>query len=457
MCALRAPDQGRVIRLGVLQEGKIVLERRLDPGETLTVGAGPRATVRCTGASLPRRHALIEAHRGRYRLRVPRGLQGKLSSGGQVLSLDQLRQRPPSGRGRWDFELDDTARGSIRVGDLTLLFQLVQAPPIALGQLEKLDFRPSLISDDDPVFMGFLGLFTVVAASFVAYTSTIATPELVGTMEDVRRFASVVIPAPALADPDPVVPDAMVDDGLTREVAADTPEPDPEPTQAVAKNDRVPERPLTAEEAAYQEAQRKEDLRAEVFANSRMLQLIGSRGLSTNGFLDPEGAFGESLSVDLSDSKLPDGSADLVVHWKQGGGSGTSREDVGIQLDRLEGGRAGVTGGAEVGPTAVIRPDPHQPPPDSPEATRVNARIKRYYPDIKTCYERRLKENPTLQGRIEIQWLVDGGSAQEIYVVDNTTRDQELEDCIVHRMGFWQFDADIQEFSLSYPFVLAPG
>ncbi len=45
MCAVRVPEQGRVIRVGVLQDGRIVLERRLDPGESLTVGNSPRAVV----------------------------------------------------------------------------------------------------------------------------------------------------------------------------------------------------------------------------------------------------------------------------------------------------------------------------------------------------------------------------------------------------------------------------
>lgn len=454
MCAIRAPEQGRVIRVGVLQDGRIVLEKRLEPGETLSVGDSPGATVRCPMP--PRRHALIQAHKGRYHLRIPRGLQGKLSTGGQTLSLEQLRQRPPSGRGRWELVLDDTARGSIRMGELTLLFQLVQAPPVALRQLARLDFRPRLLSDDDPVFMGFLGLFTVMAAGFAAYTATVATPELIADIQQVERFASVILPAPALADPEPIVPEAVVEDGLAQQVK-DEPEPEPGPVEAVAKNDAPPERPLTAQEAEAREMARKVALREEVVANSRVLQLIGSRGLSTNGFLDPEGAFGESLSIELSDGAMPDGSADLVVHWKQGAGAGASREDAGIELERMEGGRAGITGDVGVGPDAVVRPDPHAPPPDSPEAARVNTRIKRYYPEIKTCYERRLKENPTLQGRLVIEWVVDGGRAHDIYVLDNSTRDRELEECVVHRMGFWQFDADIDDFALSYPFVLAPG
>jgi hypothetical protein len=455
MCAVRTPEVGRVIRVGVLQDGKIVLERRLDPGESLTVGNSPRAVVSAPIPSLPRRYALIEHRRGRYHLVVRRGMKGKLSHGGQLLSLDQLRDRPSTSRDRWELPLDDRDRGSVRVGDLTLLFQLVQAPPIAQRQLQRQSFRPRLLNDDDPVFMGFLGLFTVLAASFVAYTASIATPALIGDFEEVERFAVIHIPSPEVAAPDPVVPDPVIEDDALAQLVSE--EVEPEPVEAVAKNDPPPSRPLTAEEARAAEIQAKADLREQVYAESAVLQWMITRGDSTLGEIAREDAWGVDGDIQLGGDPDLDRVANLVPSYKGGKGSGTDREDATITMDKLGSGDATITEATTGGPTGSIRTPKEGLPQGSPEAARVAASVKRYYGQVKTCYERRLKENPSLRGRVEVEFVVDGGRASEFLVLDNSTRDQELEDCIVHSMQYWQFDDDIVEFAVSYPFVLAPG
>jgi len=455
MSAMRAPEQGKVIRVGVLQDGKIVMEKRLEPGQSLTVGRAPGAVVPCPLPQLPRRYALIEAHRGRFRLRVPRGIDGKLSHEGQVLTLAQLRQRPPSGRGRWDLPLADATRGSIKLGELTVLFQLVQAPPIAMRQLQRPDFRPKLLTDDDPVFMGFLGLFTVMAAGFAAYTSTVQTPELMGDFEQVERFALVIMPEPAPVDPDPIEPEPVVQDDSLAQHTKD--EPDPEPIEPVAKNDPLPERPLSPAEARAAEAQRKADLRDQVYKESAILQWMVTTGESEGGVLGAHQAWGFDEDLKLGGERDLDEIASLVPVIKEGGGAGTSREDVGLELNTLGGGKAGVTDGGAVIPEPTIVEPPDALPENSPDAARVHRAIRGYYPRVKACYERRLKEIPNLQGRIEVEWVVDGGEAMDIWVLNNSTRDRQLAECIADSIDTWHFPADVVGFSVVYPFVLYPG
>jgi hypothetical protein len=452
MCAQRVPDPGKVIRVGVLQDGKIVLEKRLDPGESLTVGHGPRATVPCAAAG--RRHTLIEARRGRFTLRLPRGAEGKLSHEGQVLPVAELRARGQGGH--VELELGEKSRGSIRIGELTLLFQLVQAPPIALRELQAPSFRPRLLADDDPVFMGFLGLFTVMASGFALYTTSIQPPELMASVEQMERFVEVILPAPKATEPDPIIPEPLGDDSAPQRSKADT---EPEPVAAAAPEDTPapePSRPLTAQEAAVAEARAKEALREDVLANSRVLQILGSRGNSDNGYVDPTGAWGSGVDIPLGDEKLPDGSAELTTMWKQGGGSGTSREDVGIELGTATGGQASL----DEAPAATPKPNIREPdalPQNSPDATKVHRAIRSYYPRVKACYERRLKEIPNLQGRVEVEWYVDGGRASDVWVRSNSTGDRELADCIAVSIETWSFPADVLDFPVKFPFVLYPG
>lgn len=72
---------------------------------------------------------------------------------------------------------------------------------------------------------------------------------------------------------------------------------------------------------------------------------------------------------------------------------------------------------------------------------------------LKACYERRLKVDPTLEGRIEVQWSVgDGVVVDKPTVTANSTNDAELADCVVKRIGRWTFPADV-EGEMSYPFL----
>ncbi len=456
MCAVRAPETGRVIRVGVLQEGKIILERRLDPGESLTVGNSPRAVVSHPLPSLPRRTVLIEAHRGRYRLRVPPRLQGKVSHGGELISLDQLRERPPSGRDLWLLPLGDSDRGSVRLGDLTLLFQLVQAPLVAQRELRRQSFRPRLLNDDDPVFMGFLGLFTVMASAFAAYTSSVVTPELIGDFSEVERFAQVYLPPPDLEDPPPVEPEPVTrDDALVRSGPAE-PVPTEEPAEAVAANDAPPERPLTAEEAMAREIAARQALEERVYAESAVLQWLTTHGEAVNGLVvSPDVAWGEDMNIG-GDPDL-DKITELAPGFKGGAGGGTSREDVGITVDKLGVGRTGISDAGAAKPEIKLRPETPIMPEGGADADRVMATVRGYYPRIKTCYERRLKEVPGLQGRLEIEWVVHRGQALDVRVLDNSTDDRLLQECIVDSMRTWRFDGDIMDFPLSFPFVLSPG
>jgi hypothetical protein len=451
MCAQRVPDPGKVIRIGVLQDGKIVLEKRLDPGESLTVGHGAGATVAC--AAPGRKHTLIEARRGRFVLRPPRGAEGKLSHEGQVLTVAELRARAP-GR-RVELELGEKTRGSLRIGEQTLLFQLVQAPPVALRELQAPSFRPRLLADDDPVFMGFLGLFTVMASGFALYTTSVQPPELMADVRQMERFVEVILPEPKAAPPEPITPEPLGVDSVPQRSKAE-PEPAAEPEPEVVAEPE-PSRPLTAQEAAVAEARAKEALREEVVASSRVLQILGSRGNSDNGWVDPTGAWGEGVDIPLDEHGPGQDLANLDVRWKQGSGSGTSREDVGIELQIATGGEGSLAEAPAAGPSPNIRDVPDALPTNSPDAERVHRVIRGYYPRIKACYERRLKEIPDLQGRVEVEWYVDGGRSSEIQVMSNSTGDGELADCISGSIGTWSFPPEILDFPVRFPFVLYPG
>ncbi len=209
------------------------------------------------------------------------------------------------------------------------------------------------------------------------------------------------------------------------------------------------------------EARRKAELERRVMEESALLKalIIATTGESKNGFLSRSSVFDRDGELDLDVANKDGHRLEAGIGWKKGAGTGIGRDDIEIDpLVMIEGGQAGITGAEQVEPpTGRVTFGPVAEPEGGPDATRVRTAVRGYYGRVKVCYERRLKEIPSLAGRVEIAWVVNGGKATEIYVLENTTDDAQLERCIVTSMSRWAFPADIVDFELSYPFVLAPG
>jgi len=85
--------------------------------------------------------------------------------------------------------------------------------------------------------------------------------------------------------------------------------------------------------------------------------------------------------------------------------------------------------------------------------------VRAHLPAIQTCYERRLAASPTLAGTITVQFTVEStGVVSRAHTIENTTRDQDLADCVVARVGSMGFNPgpDGGSVHFEYPFVFAP-
>ena len=82
-------------------------------------------------STLPRSFTLFEMHQGKYSLMFTDSMDGRVSVGNQVLSLDQIGSRAAMPKGKLlKLDLDDNSRGKVLLGEITLLFQFVTPPPI---------------------------------------------------------------------------------------------------------------------------------------------------------------------------------------------------------------------------------------------------------------------------------------------------------------------------------------
>jgi outer membrane biosynthesis protein TonB len=82
--------------------------------------------------------------------------------------------------------------------------------------------------------------------------------------------------------------------------------------------------------------------------------------------------------------------------------------------------------------------------------------VRRRLGTIQRCYERRLKRDPDLRGKVVVRFVIHpGGRVVAVEVVGNSTGDRGLADCIAERLGQVRFDqVDGGETVVTYPFLL---
>ncbi len=194
---LQVPTE-KVLRIGIVQAGKVVHERLVAPGQSVSIGESPKSTFVVPAKSIPKKFVLFVAKGDKYFLNYTDAMKGKISFQDSIKGLDELsKEGTATKKGTvWVLPVGGNTRGKIVFDDVTVLFQFVPPPPVSLKNLGRTDFRPALLDGDDLVFFGFLALFAAVAMVFVAYVYSVEPVELVSLEDIPERFVDIVLPPP---------------------------------------------------------------------------------------------------------------------------------------------------------------------------------------------------------------------------------------------------------------------
>src|SRR5437764_1788123 len=96
MAQLKNPDGApKILRIGIIQGGKIVEERLVRKRESVTVGQSTKNTFVIPTEALPKSFLLFElaSHGAGYALNFTDGMDGRISLGDQVLALGQCKEQ----------------------------------------------------------------------------------------------------------------------------------------------------------------------------------------------------------------------------------------------------------------------------------------------------------------------------------------------------------------------------
>lgn len=431
----------RVLRIGILRHGNILQERLIPSGDSVSVGESSSNTfVLPPTPLLAPKHQLFEATPQGYRLRLTEGMKGKLSAGGAVVSLDALAREPSATRenGVVCVPLTQQDRGKIVIDGVSILFQFIEPPPVCVATpLQQMDFRPRLMEEDDPVFLGFLGLWSALASILVIWVWS-AEPEPYEITDLPDRIAKLTLP------PKVVVPDV--------EPEVDEQAPPIEVVRDRVPVDRIDEPPAPPADAPRDEQQ----LRDHVLENSTLLaELIVTRGDSPTraaamwsdeekGLADLDDALANAGGITTDASQAgprrgtggTDRAADIDDLVSTGGGDARSIEGPAVQI-------------------ASVRSEPGQVEVHDGDSSEVEETIRHNAGSLNYCYERRLKARPDLHGRVEVSWVVEDGEVVGTpLVVLNTTDDPQLATCVQRQIRRWTFAGFTGE--ASNPFIFQP-
>jgi len=446
----KAQPTHKVLRIGIIQGGKIVEERLIRSGESVTVGESTRNTFVLPPSFLPKQHKLFVAKANTYALVFTEKMQGKVSISNAVQPLAKLMGSVAKKRGdSYWLSLDPKNRGKVQIAATTILFQFVQAPPEP--KRVAVSFSPFSLTEVDWVYWGFFLFSCIVNTAAYIYIDSQPPPGKVSIDEIPERFTQVFFDEDAmkkLNEPE------ETDEGEGLEENEDT-EPEDTGDAAADESDEAAGGGEEADQPTAEElrAQRKAELMQQGLA-----ALIGTTGDTSSGDAVADLlADGSNLAGNL-DAALA--SADGFKVARRGedstlrtGGGGTGEAGTIGDMAGIAGGDAGTVERAQEEVEANVGGNLEITFGDAGDVNSVKKYVSRKKGQIKACYEEQLKSNPDIAGKIEVTWTVQSdGSVTGVSVASNTTGNSDLEGCIIRRIKRWKFPEGEDEFEITYPF-----
>ncbi len=436
----------KVLRIGVLREGKLIDDRYFLKNESVSVGESSRNTF-IVGSTVQMQHTLFQHKSGQYQLVFNDDMSGKLTVDGKDHDFASLKSSGLAKKqgGNYVLSLNDTAKGRVIVGEGTFLFQFATPPPKPPPSLLPAAARGSLWNTMDRTFAGILtGSFLLHSMTMLAVTTRNVPPSEPGMEEIPDRFAKILMPEKPVEDEKP----------KEEEKAAVE---DEKPVEEAKKEDKKKEEPKpVATEAEHKAAVQK------AVQSKGLVKILGAVGSGGNSALANVFAAGAGFSGDI-DSAIAGAGGGIAVasdgsEGPRGSGSASASSIGAIgtsgasKVALKEKGDVAIRGGVTSDGEAEV---------DSATVDKdaLGKFIKGRMKSLVSCYERELKRNPGLRGKLVVRFTIGTrGQVTEVEVTQNGLGDDEVGSCVARLIKTWHTpftpDADA---TVEFPFVFSPS
>lgn len=418
----------KVLRIGLVQSGRVVEERIIKQRTHVTVGPSEKSMFVISSTAVPGSFRLFELVGNDYCLNFLDSMTGRVALPTGISDLAMLKgQARRTPQGAYQIRLTEDSRGKVVIGDLTFLFQFVAPPPVQpKPQLPVAVYRGASSIDWPTTIIAsfaFLIHFMAIGALYSDWLDPIVDEEVsvAGLVDTMKNLP----PPPPLEEPTEV-----------EEVEATTTKAEPEPKAKASKG--------TAKQAdgggamsATEAAALSNELDQLEMAT---LGALANTGPATAGVLkggdvptsalDAAAASGAGVGI----GGLNLGNAGGAIRPGQGGGlagigargRGTGTEGAGTEKVVKKGpkGSAAVGGAAVSGGTVS-------------NASRVVAGMRAGF---RNCYNRGLAVNPDAAGSIRLTIRVGpGGEVQSVAAAPSGNLPGSVVSCVRARASAAQF------------------
>ncbi len=451
------PSGPKVLRIGIVQKGKIVDEREMKKRETVSVGTSEKVTFSVASDAMPTTFDLFDYDGKDYFLRYTPEMEGRIQiTGDKVKSFDELKREGRVVNRKGDaVKLNDSSRGKVIIGDVTVLFQFKTAVAAPVRPGLPPEIRGSLLQNIDAQFTAIFVVVALLQISIVTYARSLPYIEPTSIEQIDQSYQRLIMPDRPPEPPKDVIADATGGEEKTEEPKKKEEEPKKK-ADTGKKNAGKSNEPVDAEAAA----RARKDAISKKVAGKGLLRVLGANREGGEGdaladvFEEGGGAvggLGDAFSgiqgVDIADSGGASGT--------RGGGSG---EGVGIGDLGTEGGGSVKTGGkTETAVTGTAKTEAPEVDGELSEA-QIASVMRRNLKALRSCYESALKRDRTLKGKITIRFeILENGRTSNIEFDDKMGSSQVVS-CIRTRAKSWRFPRpDGGSVFVAYPIVFTPS
>ncbi|MBL8910336.1 MAG: AgmX/PglI C-terminal domain-containing protein [Archangium sp.] len=433
----------KLLRIALIQGSKITEDRTLKRRASVSVGQNATNTIVVPVSNLPPSFTLFEVVNDQYSLVFSSSMEGKVSVSGQgdVPLSEAVSRGLAKPRGdKFVIALTDASKGRVALGEVSLLFQFVAPPPEPPRAELPTEVRGNILKQVDQFFFLILAASLFIhfsGATFIACQPPVEEREL--TLDELPdRFVKAMMPVEVKPPPKTEVADKGKDEKKE----------DEKKEVADKKADKAP----------TSAADKKAAMQAKV-AKSGLLKVIGSSG-GAGAFEDVLGSssgVGDVANALSGASGVGVATSDALAGGPKGGTSGSAAGigDLGTSgggnVALAEKGNATVRGGVSMQAPEVESSDV--------DREKLAAYVRSRKGAIQQCYEKELKRNPSLKGKVVVRFnITPAGRTSDIDIEENTLGNEAVASCIKTTIRGWVFPfKPDSEVPVAYPFVFAPA
>ena len=439
-----AAQQEKVLRIGVIQSGKIVEERVLPARQAVTLGTSSKNTIVVPLANAPESVVVFAYQGDRYILQFEQGAEGRVQGPQGAADLSALVSQgvaKPAGK-ICSVPVNEDQRGKLVIGEITLLWQFV-APPAEVPKpaLPK-ESKGAHFKSMDRLFSVVLFVsFALHSGFYIALANTELPKEV--TLEEIPdRYAKVLIPERMPKPPEKK-------EEKKAEVAAQQ------------RQEKAEEKKAETQEQVAQKKAARAAAVAKAVQSKGILKVLGALGPGTGGGAVAD-VFGSGGGMgDVASALSGAGGVAVATDPGAGGGRKGGGEGGAASIGNLAttgGGKVGLGTKTEVKVSGSVAAEEAEVDSSDIDQGKLGAFVRARMGLIKACYENALKRNPGLKGKISIRFtILETGALSDISTAQNSLGSAEVASCIMNTMRSWrtQFRPS-GPVTVEYPFVFQP-